>query len=496
MDLGGILSIAASGIAVESNALAVISRNVSNAGTSGYVHESATQISLTADGVVSGVRVGATRRDVDSALQASSFTQNAMVAGLQTTDAALSGIVAVQGTTGSGQDLASLVGALQDSFTALSNDPSNQAQQSAVVIAAGTLTRQINVTAQAVGEARQTAQDDAVSAVGNANASLTSIGTLSRKIVGLQATGQSTADLESQRDTALDALNKILPVTVVRQTNGDVGVYTSSGVALPTQGGPTLSLGVAALGTDASAMATAPRLTVGSTDITASVTGGQLGADLTLRDTTLPAYQAGLDEFAHTLSARFDAQGVTLFTDGSGQSPPGGGTPVQSGYLGYSSTIQVNPMAQATPAAIVSGLSGSTVTAPSGRAGDATVVDQALNAFTTQQSPGVAQPAPATSGLGAGGTISLPYAAPATLGDFASALVGSMVSDSSKVSGQLTTETAMQGTLNTKLSNSQGVSIDTEMSQMIEIQNAYAANGKVVGAVQAMWTSLLAMVPA
>jgi flagellar hook-associated protein 1 FlgK len=39
-----------------------------------------------------------------------------------------------------------------------------------------------------------------------------------------------------------------------------------------------------------------------------------------------------------------------------------------------------------------------------------------------------------------------------------------------------------------------GVNIDTEMSNMIQLQNAYGANAKIISAVQSMWTQLLNMV--
>ena len=44
------------------------------------------------------------------------------------------------------------------------------------------------------------------------------------------------------------------------------------------------------------------------------------------------------------------------------------------------------------------------------------------------------------------------------------------------------------------LSSKSGVDMDTEMSNMIALQNAYGANAKVIAAVQAMWTQLLTTV--
>ena len=209
----------------------------------------------------------------------------------------------------------------------------------------------------------------------------------------------------------------------------------------------------------------------------------------------MPQYQAGLDEFSFTLASRFNAQGLTLFTNGSGQMPTGGGMPTQSGYLGFSSTIEVNQVARAAPSVVRDGLQDDVATAPSGQSGDTALITKVLSyVFGADQADGTTQAAPATTGLGAAGTISLPYAAPATLADFATTLVASMSGDVTDAGTQLGTATALQTTLKGQLSNASGVSIDQEMSNMVQVQNAFAANGKVIAAVQAMWTDLLAMV--
>ena len=96
------------------------------------------------------------------------FSQNATVAGLQTRQTALQAIDAVQGTPGQGTDIASLLGNLQDQFSTLLNDPDNQPQQSQVVSAATTLAQGINALSDAYTTQRQTAQDNIVTEVGDA----------------------------------------------------------------------------------------------------------------------------------------------------------------------------------------------------------------------------------------------------------------------------------------------------------------------------------------
>ena len=129
MGLSAALSIATSSLANVTGQLSLVSHNVANADTPGYVAEIATQQSATVDGIGLGVVSGPATRYIDAALQAQAFQQNSTVAGLQTTQTALQAIDAVQGTPGAGGDIASQLGDLQDQFSTLLNDPDNQTQQ-------------------------------------------------------------------------------------------------------------------------------------------------------------------------------------------------------------------------------------------------------------------------------------------------------------------------------------------------------------------------------
>ena len=80
---------------------------------------------------------------------------------------------------------------------------------------------------------RQTAQDDIVAEVATLNSTLGTIGRLSDQIIALKASGQSTADLENQRDAAVATLSQLVNVKVLEQPNGDVLITTSEGLTLP-----------------------------------------------------------------------------------------------------------------------------------------------------------------------------------------------------------------------------------------------------------------------
>ena len=502
MSLDSCLSIASSGIRTVNAELALVSQNVANAGTAGYVTESSAQTSVTAAGQGMGVRTMPATLDLNGPLQASLFAQNATVANLQTQQTALQQIDGVIGTPGAGNDLVSRLGALQDGFTTLLADPTNATQQQQVVTDAGNLTQQINTVASAVQSGRQTAQDNIVSQVASLNQQLGTIGQLNTQIIGLSSQGQSTAALQNSRNTAMAAISNLVNVQFVTQSSGSMTVMTAGGSILPTDGSLTLQASEATM---SAASGTPPPITLGGQDITSSLTGGTLGANIALRDTILPTSQAELDEFSQSLANRFSSQGLTLFSDASGNVPASGGSPVQAAYLGFAGTIQVNPQVTANPSlvrdgstAIAGAPTGASAFTPNnatGPAGFTTLINRVLTyAFGSQAQTGVAQPTANTSGLGASGTLSAPYGGTGTLSNFAADVTGAQAQQSANVTNSLTTESGVQSSLQQQLTSVSGVNMDTQLSTMISLQNAYAANARVIAAVQAMFSTLVAAI--
>lgn len=499
MGLDSALSIASSGLANINAQFATISHNVANAATPGYAVEIGNQQAITADGVGMGVRTAPTALQIDRALQTAVTQQNATVTGLQTNQAALQTIDILLGTPGAGTDLGSLLGNMQAGFSALLTDPSNRAQQSSVVSAAATLANGINTLSAAYMAQRQSAQNDLGSAVATMSSTLQTIGRLSDRIIGLKPTGQGVADLENQRNAAVQSLSNLMDIKPVEQPSGDLAIFTSGGLMLPTRGGDhqfTLLGGSTAPGSFYPGGGIFG-ISLNGTDVTTQMTGGRIGADITLRDTTMPTGQAELDEFAQTLSTRFAGQGLKLFTDPTGNIPSGGGPPVQTGYVGYASTIQVNPTVLVNPSLVRDGTNatpgGFTPNPPGGPAGFTALITNVINyTFGTQSSPGSAQPAMNTTGLGADGRLNASFNASGdSLSDFANQLVSSQSQQSGMTTDRLNSEQAMLSTLNGKVASVSGVNMDTEMSLMLGLQHAYSANARVIAAIQSMFAQLL-----
>ena len=505
MRLEGVLTNAGSGLAAIAEGFGAISQNIANASTPDYAREVSTTVDVTAGSQGMGTLALPTTRALDTAIQSQVLAQNATVSALSTSASALSTVASAEGATGQSQDIASLLGKLGDAFSTLLNDPSNATQQNAVAASASTLATQINTLSNAYQQARQAAQDSIVSDVTTLNTTLATIGSLSKQIVVLKGAGQSTADLENQRDAAIDEAGQLGGLRFLTQPDGNVTAYTTSGLSLPLDGSAVFATQPATLSAGSVYPTTIPAITLAGVDVTATLTSatgaGAIGANLTLRDQTLPTEQAELDEFSETLSTRFSAQGLTLFTDPSGDVPAPYGTPTQANYVGYAGTITVNPAVAAKPSLVRDGtgaVSGSLIGAsaftpnpPGGPAGFTTLITSVLSyALGADAQSGVGQPPPATTGLGPAGNLTAPYGPQPDLASQASALAGAQAADVAGAQTALTNAQSLQTALQARFAAGSGVSIDTEMSTMIALQNAYGANAKVITAVQAMWNTL------
>lgn len=495
------LLIGTSGINDITAQFGTMSQNVANANTANYAAEVPSETNLEAGGVGMGVVTGPVTLNVDNNLLAELQTESGQNAYLQTLGNALQPVSAALGTPGQGNDLGSLLTSLQNAFSALLGNPASASLQQATVQSAQSLAQGINSLAQAYGTAQQNAQNDLVAAVGELNQALARVGSLNRQITSGLAAGQSVADLQNQRNAAMQTIANLIGAHAVPEADGGILVIAPDGLVLPTSGS-AFSVQNATVGPNATYPGGLPGVMLNGSDVTLQITSGRVGADLALRDQILPTYQAELDEFSETLATRFAAQGLTLFTTPSGTVPPSGGTPVQSGYVGFSQEITVNPAVLADPSLVTNGtnaVTGSptgasafTPNPPGGPAGFTTLIERILNyTFGADVQAGVPQPPPNTTGLGPSGTLSAPFPPPSTLGGFAGTVVAAQSNDIANIQSQASTAQAAAQSLSGSFTSRYGVNINQEMSTLVALQNAYAANARVIQAVQSMWDQFI-----
>jgi flagellar hook-associated protein 1 FlgK len=143
----------------------------------------------------------------------------------------------------------------------------------------------------------------------------------------------------------------------------------------------------------------------------------------------------------------------------------------------------------------VTGASAFTPNPVGGPSGFTTLINRVLTyALGNDAQAGVAQPASNTTGLGPAGTLALAYGSQSTLAGTAAAFAGAEAAESSQATASSAAATSLQSALQSTLAQSAGVDVDQQMSNLVSLQNAYAANAKVITTIQAMWGILEQMI--
>jgi flagellar hook-associated protein 1 FlgK len=298
-----------------------------------------------------------------------------------------------------------------------------------------------------------------------------------------------------------------MDVTPAYGSDGSVTLLLRGGKVLPLdpEGSP-LSIDSATVGPEAyyGEGGSLPGVMLNGVDISASIRGGSIGERLALRDGTLPRMQAELDLAAGTLAERLSEQGLTLFVAADGSTVPD--TASYSGALmGFAQGMRVNQAVLNEPRllrdgthAVAATAGGPTAFTPNPAGGPAsfdTLLQRITRfAFGEEVADGVSHATIPTANLGPNQGLSSAFAAPARIADYAAAVVGAHASDAAAASARASETASLKDHLDLMVQQRQGVDVDAEMSTMVQLQNAYAANARVVSVLQSMWDSLLAAV--
>ncbi|MGD1015728.1 MAG: flagellar hook-associated protein FlgK [Roseiarcus sp.] len=478
---------------------AVISSNVSNANTTGYSREVA-NIITTADG---GSELGSVTREANEALleqvnasTSQAASQQALATGLATLAATVSDSSSSSSTSGStenGNSPSAMLANLQDALTTYESSPSSASAGQAVVTAADNLVSSLNSGSATVQQVREQADADMASSVSTINSLLNQYSQVNATIVSGLASGANVNSAEDTRDTILTELSKQIGISTVANPNGSTSIYTDSGVTLFDNTAHTLSFTPTqtyTAGSTGDAATTGNDVTVDGVPITGAsspmpIQSGALAGLAKLRDNVAPEYQSQLDQIADGL---INAFGESDQTGKGGASLPGlftyaGATslPTATGATGLAASIEVNSAVDPTQGGDISllqngGINGSAyVYNTTGAAGYTGRIQQMVAATTSTQSfdPNV--------GLGSSDTLS----------DYANASVSWLNAQNQQATNQADYQNTLVTQATAALSNATGVSLDTEMTNMLSIENTYTTTAKLLTTVNDMFTALL-----
>jgi flagellar hook-associated protein 1 len=316
MGLSSALATAMSGLRANQAGLSIISGNIANAQTPGYVTETPNQIQLGSGGVGAGVEVTGVNRQIDLFVQSQLRTETSGGAFADQTANILNQLQSVYGPPGGDATLETSYNNFTTALQALSTSQGGQSAQTTALAAAQSLAQSLNQASQGVQSLRSNVEQDIGTSAQQANQDMSQIASLNSQLQGLNPTDPAAASLMDQRDNAINDLSKLMDVRVT--TDGtQANIMTTSGVQL-VSGGQASQLTFTSPGAlNANALYSTDPSKNGVGTLTIKLPGGasmdavannvfssgQIASDLKLRDQTLVQAQSQLDQLAASMSS-------------------------------------------------------------------------------------------------------------------------------------------------------------------------------------------------
>lgn len=317
MGLSSALASAMSGLRANQAALSIVSSNVANAQTPGYVVQTPNQIEVTTGDFGSTAMTTGVSRELDTFVLNQLRTETGGSGYADQMANILKQLQNVYGTPGNSGTLETALNNFTTALQALSTSSGASSAQTVALGAAQALATQLNVTTKGIQSLRSNVEQDLGTSAQAANAAMQQIATINTKLQGLPGNDPSAATLMDQRDQAINTLSKYVDVRVTTDGSNQANIYTTTGIQL-------VGAGLASQFTFASAGAMSAtslynidpaKSGVGAlnivlpngakVDVVANnvVSSGQIAADLKLRDQTLVQAQNQIDQLAATMSS-------------------------------------------------------------------------------------------------------------------------------------------------------------------------------------------------
>ncbi len=444
------LTSALSGLRTTQQQAAMVSHNLANATTAGYVRRDLDLSAVTTAGRGAGVRVDAVARKVDELLIRDARFETSRYSGQEARASALADYALVLGQPQDEKSVSTQLSKLQQAFSRLHDMPNDDAARNAVVSQAAALAGGLNRAA----EAAQTVQEDArgrlQTSVDAVNTSLQRISELNGKIATLETRGGDAGDLRDERDRLLDQVSQEIGIRTYSREDGQVVVMTRNGQTLldhPLAPGeqPLTLLGDEVMANGV-ALSAKPDSEIQS--------GRIMGYVQTIKQ-DMPRAMAQLDELAAGIVQAFqgaeaDPTQPGLFTDAGA---------AYGATAGLASRIAVNDVVRTESWRMQSGVQAAAPLEP----GDQTQIDKFLTVFTDTRS-----------------FAATDMPANATLGSYATAMVSAQQGYRTGAESEMNARKISADTLETARINRDGVNIDDEMQKLLLIEQSYGASAQVV----------------
>lgn len=386
---------------------------------------------------------------------------------------------------------AMMMAKLSESLLKYSTNPDNRSSAELALQAAKDLLTSIHDSSDLMRDLRRQADDNIATDVENINEILERVADINRDIISSTGSGSDVADMMDRRDSLLRQLSQIIGIKTVIRPNQDLVIYADNGSTL-LETTPRL---VSFQGTD--------NLSAGSAGSSVYIDGvkttgpgaslplisGSIAGDIKVRDHLAPIYQTQLDEIARVLIVAF----AETDQSGAGSAPmPGlftipGATTIPNTALvsGLADQLMINPSADPSHGGDV------TLLRDGGISGNQAFIynKEGVSGFTERllQLAGASEvnrTYDAVANLNTNGSLQ----------SFMEASIGWIGAQRQIVSREKTYESAIVTQSTITLSNTTGVNIDEQMTNMLTLENAFQASAKLMQTINAVYESLFSAI--
>jgi flagellar hook-associated protein 1 len=472
MSLSHSLTAAYSGLTASAKAASIVAENMSNLRTPGYGRRDV----VLASGRLAGVSIVGVTRNTNPVIMAERRAAQAGAAAAETRAAFLSSLEGWLGIPGAPGSLDSRITAFDTALIAGAAAPGSEAHLASIFGAAQDLAGSLRAASDQVQLARGAADRSIATDVGLLNDSLKQVETLNRDIMRLTALRQDTSSLVDQRQVLVDRIADIVPLREVPRDGGQIALYSAGGAALID--GRAGVFDFQPSGQIGPGMSTLPGLTLNNrpigTDAEGLMRGGRLAASFAVRDDLAPKAQARLDAVARDLISRFEGMDTTLAPGAPGLFTDAGSALDLGQETGLAGRIAVN-------AAVDPGQGGALWRLRDGL-GAAVPGDVGNGRMLTDLSAALTATRPTASGGFLPGTRGFSGLA----ADLVSGIATSRLTEDAKSSQSAARYSALA-----EIEAQGGVDSDRETQLLLMIERAYAANARVIQAVEEMLDRLL-----
>lgn len=298
MSLNAIMNTASSGLATAQTQLRVVSDNVSNVNTPGYVRKVAEQRTLTSQGMGSGVEVARIRLATDRFLQAASLNAGAESARQGVKYELYDRIQSLFGDPGGDAGFFSQVDGVFSAFAASAEDPTSSPRRQEALFRTQALFDEAGRIGKQIQAVREDADSRIQSAVERTNSLLEQIEGLNLEIARATAIDGDASGAETAQSALIGQLAELVDIRVSVRPVGGVSIRTGAGTLLAGEGAATLNYSRAGTITGETAFneiwVTEPGGQKRS--LLDSITSGEIKGLVELRDVEAPAAAERLAE--------------------------------------------------------------------------------------------------------------------------------------------------------------------------------------------------------